>query len=109
MMLEKKVVISTKKEIEFVSVSDIMKCEAKGKFADCYLNDRKIESNKALKDFDVSLGSFGFFRVSHSCLINLMYVKSYCKKTKQVILNNNEGVSLSTSRKKDFMSKFLNI
>ncbi|MFV0537464.1 MAG: LytR/AlgR family response regulator transcription factor [Dysgonomonas sp.] len=67
-------------KIEFVEVSNILRCQADGNYTIFYLrNGEKLMISKTLKEYDELLTSFNFLRVHQSHLINLSEVKSFIK------------------------------
>ena len=89
----------------FVKIEDIIRCEASGSYTTFYLNNqKKIVVSKTLKVFSDFLIDFNFFKINRSNLINLDYLQSYERtKSPRVVLIDGTSLSLSLSRKEDFI------
>lgn len=62
--------------------------------------------SKTLKEFENLLADYSFFRVHHSDLVNLDYVKSYNKgKGGYLMLDDNSSVEVSSRRKEELLKK----
>jgi len=103
----KKITVATSKGLEFLLISDIIRCEADVNYTTIYLkNKQQLMVAKTLKDFDELLSDHQFFRIHNSHLINLDYIKSYHKgKGGYVTLTDNTSLEVSTRRKDLFLKK----
>lgn len=87
-------------KIEFVEVSNILRCQADGNYTIFYLrNGEKLMISKTLKEYDELLTSFNFLRVHQSHLINLSEVKSFIKTDGGYILMK-DGSNITISRQR---------
>lgn len=102
---EHKITLPIPSGYEFILVSDIYYLRAAGAYTDFYLKgDRKITTTRNLKYFESLLEGYGFFRIHNSSLINLKYIKQVNKSAGgYVIMENDEELSISKSRKEEFM------
>lgn len=102
---QKKITIPTIDGLEFLEVSNIIRCEADVNYTTIFTNDsKKIMVSKTLKSFEALLVNCNFFRVHNSHLINLDYIKKYTKgKGGYVTLADNSTIEVSTRRKDDFL------
>lgn len=102
---QKKITIPTAEGLEFLEVSNIIRCEADVNYTTIFTKDtRKILVSKTLKSFEVLFSNCNFFRVHNSHLINLDYIKKYTKgKGGYVTLIDNSTIEVSTRRKDDFL------
>ncbi|MEN3322355.1 LytTR family DNA-binding domain-containing protein [Mariniflexile soesokkakense] len=102
---QKKITIPTIDGLEFLEVSDIIRCEADVNYTNIFTKDsKKIMVSKTLKSFEALLANCNFFRVHNSHLINLDYIKKYTKgKGGYVTLIDNSVIEVSTRRKEDFL------
>lgn len=92
---------------EFIVVSNIIRCEANGKYTYFFMNDgRKIISVKNLKEYEEMLPPEVFFRMHHSHLININFIKRYHKINAIVEMEDGIMIPLATRRKKEFLSLF---
>lgn len=93
---------------EFIIVSNIIRCEASGKYTYFYMSDgRKIISVKNLKEYEALLAPEVFFRIHHAHLININFVKRFHKSKGIVEMEDAMKIPLATRRKKEFLTLFL--
>lgn len=92
----------------FVSTADIIYCEAESNYTNVVLEGgKKILVSKVLKDIDEALEGPDFFRVHSSYLINLNRIKKFVRGDGgYIIMDNDAVVSISRSRKQEFMELF---
>lgn len=87
-------------KIEFVEVSQIVRCQSDGNYTVFFLkNGEKLLISKTLKEYDELLSPFHFLRVHQSHLINLREVKSFVKTDGGYILMK-DGASITISRQR---------
>lgn len=93
-------------KIVFVNISDILYCEAKGVYTNIYLSDgKKIIASKPLGDFESQLTSHKFFRIHHSTLINLNYIKEFQRfNGGYVVMQNDMKLEISHRKRKEFLN-----
>jgi two-component system LytT family response regulator len=103
---EHKLTVSVSEGIEFIKVCDIYYLSADGSYTHFYLrNGTKITTSKNLKFFEGVLEDYGFFRIHNSTLINLKHIRKLNKSDGgYVIMENNEALSISKSRKEEFFN-----
>lgn len=103
----KKIIIPTISGMEFLELSDIIRCQSDINYTTIYLADKqKIVVAKTLKEFEEMLKDHCFFRIHNSHLINLAYLKSYHKgKGGSVILKDGTELDVSSRRKEAFLQK----
>jgi len=93
-----KIAIPLSDKIEFVEVSNIVRCEGDGNYTNFFLKKgEKIIASKTLKEFDELLSDYNFLRVHQSHLINLNEVKSYIK-TDGGYIKMKDGSTVSIAR-----------
>ncbi len=92
----------------FVNTEDIIHAEAKGAYSLITLrNDKKITVTKNLKELEDMLSTKEFFRVHHSWVINLKYLKKFYRgKNSYMEMENGSTISVSTRRKSAFLEMF---
>ena len=102
---ESRIGIAMSDKIVFVNISDILYCEAKGVYTNIYLRDgKKILASKPLGDFESQLSSQKFFRIHHSTLINLNYIKEFQRfNGGYVVMQNDAKLEVSHRKRKDFL------
>jgi two-component system LytT family response regulator len=94
------ITLSTFEGLEFIPVGDIIKLEANGSYTTFYLKHKKnLLVSKNLKEYENLLSEHGFFRVHHSCIINLREVERYIKSDGGSIILK-EGLRADISHKK---------
>lgn len=105
----KRIAVPIATGLVFLQVSDIVRCQSDGNYTLIHLKDsQKILVARTLKEFDDMLADAHFFRVHHSHLINLAYVRSYTKgKGGSVSMQDNSEIDVSTRRKDDFLKRVL--
>lgn len=93
---------------EFIIVNNIIRCEANGKYTYFFMTDsRKVISVKNLKEYEDMLSSEIFFRIHHSHLININFIKRYHKSNAIVEMEDGIMIPLATRRKKEFLNLFI--
>lgn len=100
-----KICLATSDGFEFANVNEILYCKAEGSYTQFVFNDSKnILVSKHLKEFENLLLEQDFMRIHNSFLINLKEVKKYVKSDGgYIIMNNGDTVSISRSKKEDFI------
>jgi two-component system LytT family response regulator len=103
---DKKLAIPTTNGYEFISISEVVRCEAADNYTYFYLTTgAKILVSKTLMEFERLLSSFYFFRVHQSNLINLRMIKSYQKGEGGVlIMTDDTEVEVSRRKKADLLT-----
>lgn len=96
-----KIALPQHKEIRFVPVTDIVRCEASNTYTMVYLqNGEKILVSKLLKEYDRLLQPCGFIRSHQSHLVNPDYVKSWHKEDGGTLLmKDNHKIPVSRPRR----------
>lgn len=70
-------------------------------------NGKKMVVSKVLKDIDEALSGPDFFRVHNSFLINLNRIKKFVRGDGgYVVMDNEVAISISRSRRQEFMEMF---
>jgi two-component system LytT family response regulator len=106
-----KLVLPTSTGLIFVSINDIIRCQADVNYTTLFIQGaKKIVVSKPLKEYDDILADHNFFRIHQSHLINLAHIKSYQKgKGGTVIMADDSEVEVSTRRKEAFISAINNL
>jgi two-component system LytT family response regulator len=98
--------VSTQKGFETLEISNLIRCEADGKYTHCIRqNGKSFVSSKNLKEFERLLSDKNFARVHHSHLINLNLIKSFNRYDSIVTMVNNDEVPISQRKKRSFIDK----
>ena len=105
----KKIAFPTSEGIELVKIDQIVHCEADDNYTSIYLNtDKRIMVSKTIKDYDVMLNEFGFFRIHQSHLVNLNYISKFNKNDGgYIVLDNGKKLPVSRRNKQEFLEKLL--
>ncbi len=105
---KRKIAIPSQEGLEFLELQEIIRFQADGNYTHIFMkNGTKFTASKTLKFFDEMLTDLNFFRVHHSHMINLEYVRKYYKgKGGYLIMEDDTSVNVSV-RKKDSLLKFL--
>jgi len=100
-----KLAIPTLEGLLFYDINDIIQLEANSNYTNIFFNNKtKILASKTLKEFEELLPEGIFFRVHHSHLINLNYIKRYIKGDGgQIELQNGKYVDVSRRKKEEFL------
>lgn len=85
-----KIALPTLKEIMYVKVTDIIRCEAANSYTTFYLqNNEQVLVCKTLKEFAELLKPHNFIRTHQSHLVNINSIKSYLSEDGGTLLLNN--------------------
>jgi two-component system, LytTR family, response regulator len=101
-----KIGIPTVNGIEFIYINEIIFCQADGNYSVLNLRtNKKYTVAKTLKEIEIKLAPYGFFRVHHSHLVNLSEIKFYRRgKGGVVVLNDNTEIEVAIRRKEELMA-----
>lgn len=88
-------------EIRYVSVADIIRCEADNSYTRFYLaNKEKILVSRSLKEYSEILTPTGFLRTHQSHLVNKIFIKSWIKEDGgMLLLDNGDKIPVSKPNK----------
>jgi two-component system, LytTR family, response regulator len=103
-----RIALTTGDGLIFVPTADIIYCEAESNYTNVVLNSgKKILVSKVLKDIDEVLSGPDFYRVHSSFLININHIKKLVRGDGgYIIMDNDATVSISRSKRQEFMEKF---
>lgn len=96
-----KIALPMQSEIRYVTLSDIIRCEADNSYTFFFLaNGEKILVSKSLKEYADLLTPNGFLRTHQSHLVNPKYVKSWLKEDGGILLlTTGEKIPVSKPNK----------
>jgi len=102
---EGKIAIATHEGIDFLEVKNIIRIESDSNYCKIFfLEGKSLLVTKLLKDFEELLLPYRFFRIHHSHLINLNYIKKYIRGDGgQVMMINDEKIDISRRKKEEFL------
>lgn len=100
-----RIIIPTMEGRLFLDTSAIMHIEAQNNYSIVYLRDQpKITVSKTLKEIEEILPADLFFRIHHSHIINLNFVRKYVKGNGgHIELQDGTLLDVSRRRKDDFL------
>ena len=103
-----RIALTTNDGMIFVSTQDILYCEAESNYTYVVLKGgKKVLVSKVLKDIDETLSGNDFCRIHNSFLININHIKKYVRGDGgYVIMENDVTISISRSRRQEFMELF---
>ena len=103
-----RIALTTNDGMIFVTTSDILYCTAESNYTSVILDGgKKILVSKVLKDIDEALAGPDFFRVHNSYLINLNRIKKFVRgEGGYVMMDDGANISISRSRRQEFMEQF---
>lgn len=102
-----RIALTTNDGMLFVSTADILYCEAESNYTSVVLSHKKILVSKTLKEIDEALAGTEFYRIHHSFLINLNHIQKYVRGDGgYVMMSDGKAVSISRSRRQEFMEMF---
>lgn len=103
-----RIALTTGEGLIFVPTDNIIYCEAESNYTHVVLDGgKKILVSKVLKEIDDALSGETFFRVHSSFLININRIKKFVRgEGGYLIMDNDAVVSISRSKKQEFMELF---
>ncbi|MCB9363880.1 MAG: LytTR family transcriptional regulator [Flavobacteriales bacterium] len=108
-----RIAIAIQNGFEFVSIDDIIYCQAKGKNTIVTKRDGRIITGvNCIGNFEEILCHFNFFRIHHSYIVNMNQI---CKIEKQqsrafqIQMKNGDAIPLALRKKNDFIDKLTKI
>lgn len=106
---EFRIAVQHKGERLFISLSDIVWCQAEKSYTTLFLqNGKKLLSSKNLGEFEKIFPSenhfddFFFYRIHHGTIVNTKYIEKYLSKASLIQLQNGEQLKISERRKSQF-------
>ncbi len=98
--------LSTNRGIQFLKTEDILYCKGDGAYTYFFLkNGERITTSKNLKEYEIKLSEFNFFRSHKSYLINLSEIKTYIRgEGSHAVMTNGDNVGVSKRKKDEFLA-----
>jgi two-component system LytT family response regulator len=103
-----RIALPTLEGLIMVDIKDIMYCESENNYTRFHLqHDKAVFVSKTLKKAEMLLqDNSSFFRIHHSFLINLDYVKQYIKGDGgEVVMANGKSLAVSRTKRSEFLGK----
>jgi two-component system LytT family response regulator len=100
-----KIAIPTSEGMEFLEIKNIIRIESSSNYSKIFLlNGHSMLVTRLLKDFEEILLPYRFYRVHHSHLINLTYIKKYIRgEGGQVVMQNGDVIDVARRKKEEFL------
>lgn len=100
-----KLAVHVAEGIKFLKIEDIIRCESDGNYTTIYQKDKeKLVVAKSLKEYELILTEYGFFRIHNYHLINMAHIKNYRKEDGgYVTLADDSRLEISRRRKDAFL------
>jgi two-component system, LytTR family, response regulator len=98
--------LSTSEGIEFVPLTHIIRLEARGPYTTFFLkNGTNVMVCKNLKEYELLLTDYGFFRLHNSHMVNLKEVKKMIKADGgYAVMNDDAMITISPKKKDEFFT-----
>lgn len=104
------VAVSSLDKIELIPMSEIIYCQADGKYTNFFLeNGKKIMSSRNLGEYDSILDQKYFFRIHHSYIINIRHIVKISKKDGYFCELSNATILPVAKRRQDDFNKFIKL
>ena len=104
------VAVSSLDKIELIPMSEIIFCQADGKYTNFFLlNGKKIMSSRNLGEYSTILDNNYFFRIHHSYIINLRHISKISKKDGYFCEFSNGIILPVAKRRQEDFNKFIKL
>ena len=102
---DKKIALPTLTGLEFISISEVIRCEASGNYTYFILDDgSKLLISRTLLEFEKMLSPYHFFRIHQSHLINLRLIKKMSKgDSGTLVMQDGSEIEIARRKKGDLM------
>jgi two-component system LytT family response regulator len=99
--------IATTERYYRIKSKDILYLKSDSNYTHFHLkNETKITASKTLKYYTKILKESHFFKVHKSYLVNTEEIKSYRKKSGELIMNNGTSLTVAVRRQKELIERF---
>jgi two-component system LytT family response regulator len=98
--------LATSEGVEYVPLSQIIRLEAKGPYTTFFMkNGNSLMVCKNLKEYELLLTDYGFFRLHNSYMVNMKEVKKMVKADGgYAVMNDDAMIAISPKKKDEFLS-----
>jgi two-component system, LytTR family, response regulator len=102
-----KLALPTSEGLTFIKINDVLYLKAAGNYTEIFmLGGQKHLVSRHLKEYDDLLAEQNFFRIHHSTLINVNYIKNYVRgEGGYVVMSDSSSLDVSRRRKEAFLEK----
>jgi len=103
-----RIALTTSYGLLFVETKDIIYCESDNNYTNVVMTGgRKLLVSKTLKEVDETLSGADFYRIHNSYLINLGHIQKFVRGDGgYVVMDDNTTVSISRTKKQEFLELF---
>ena len=105
--LHNKICLKTSIGVEIITDLNILYCSI---FSNAlyvvFVNGTKLRVFHSLKELEIHLSKFNFYRCHSNCLVNLIYIATYTHKTGELHLSNGSTLAVAKDRRIDFNNMF---
>lgn len=102
------ITISSLDKVDIVDKSEIIFCKSDGRYTTFFLKDKsEVLACKNLGEYEISLKDDTFFRIHHSYIINVKFLKKIIKKAGNYCEMSNGALLPIATRRQDSFNKFL--
>lgn len=101
-----KIILKTADRIYSVNIQDIVSCESDKNYTTFhFVNAPSLVVSTNLKEYELMLTPYNFFRTHQSHLVNMAYFDHYIKAEggNRIVLKNKQVVPLSVRKKEEFL------
>jgi two-component system LytT family response regulator len=97
------VCLKTSIGVEFIIPSHILYCSRfNNEVQVVFVNGTKLKVLHSLKELDLYLSEFNFFRCHANCLVNINHITRYTHKTGEFHLSNGSTLVVAKDRRTEF-------
>jgi two-component system, LytTR family, response regulator len=102
---EDRIAIPTSEGMEFINIKNIVRIESSSNYSKLHLlSGQTVLVTRLLKDFEEMLLPYRFYRVHHSHVINLAYIKKYIRgEGGQIVMQNGDVIDVARRKKDEFL------
>jgi len=105
---DSKLILSLHDSFQVIDLSELMYCESDKGYTSFYCSDgKKHVVSKTLKAFEDQLNTANFTRPHQSYMVNLKFIDKY-DKSGTIYLKNGKKIPVSSRKKDQFVTAFLN-
>ncbi len=103
-----RIALTTSYGMLFVETKDIIYCESNDNYTNVKLvGGKKLLISKTLKEIDETLSGPDFYRIHNSFLVNLRHIQKFVRGDGgYVVMDDDTEVSISRTKKQDFLDMF---
>jgi two-component system LytT family response regulator len=102
-----KLALPTAEGLTFIKINEVLYLKASGNYTEIFMRDgQKYLVSRHLKEYDDLLAEQSFFRIHHSTLININFIKNYVRgEGGYVIMTDSSSLDVSRRKKEAFLEK----